>query len=129
MQTIHPLIDKSEIITLILADMRSRKLIMGLDTIGLSTDDFNTNLAELIFSKMDVPRQHLVRIRNWYEETVYRLLDTDLNTFRDHQLFLALNLYDEIEAKKHTLHADPILKNKNIQFPFFTWMCFKKNDN
>lgn len=41
---------KSEVMTLISADLRNRKRIMGLDAIGLSTDEYNTDLSILIFA-------------------------------------------------------------------------------
>ena len=91
--------NKNEIITLILADMRSRKLIMGLEATGLATDDFNTDLSDLIFSNMQIPKSQQVQIGNWYEDTIYDLLSTDLNTFNMRQAFLARQLYDALEGK------------------------------
>jgi hypothetical protein len=96
--------NKTEIITLILADMRNRKLVMGLEATGLATDEFNTNLSSLIFSKMGIVKQHETSVCNWYEDTVYNLLDTDLNRFRDHQEFLAEKLYYALEEKRKGLN-------------------------
>ena len=122
-------INRNEIITLILADMRSRKLIMGLEAVGLATDDFNTNLAELIFSKMQIPKQQEVQISNWYEDTIYDLLSTDLNKFKMHQLFLAVRLYDALEEKKRSIQGETLFKESKTKFPFLKWVWCKRWDN
>jgi hypothetical protein len=85
---------------LILADMRSRKLLMGLEATGLSTDNFNTNLSELIFAKLELPGECEVILYNWYEDSIYALLNTDLDKFRDCQVFLANTLYNELLQMK-----------------------------
>ena len=103
---------KDEVITLILADMRNRKLIMGLELAGLSTDDYNTNLSELIFSKMGVSKQHEVRIGNWYEDVVFNFIDVDLPTFKQEQLFFAKMLYDSLIVENSKLQKDFIFKSK-----------------
>ena len=95
--------NKNEIITLILADLRNRKLLMGLEAAGLCSDDYNTNLSDLIFTKMEIPKQYEELFFNWYEDAVYTLLDTDLNKFRQHQLFFAVQLYDVLAGKKKHL--------------------------
>lgn len=94
---------KGEVITLLLADMKSRRLLMGLESTGLATDDFHSNLADLIFSKLDVSKQHETNMWNWYEDTIYTLLEIDMHYFRVHQEFLAHKLYDAILEKKHQL--------------------------
>ena len=96
--------NKKEIITLILADMRSRKLIIGLEESGLCTDDFNTDLSELIFSKFEIPKQNLIEINNWYEDIIFSMLETDLNKFRQNQVILAEKLYNEIIQKKRNVN-------------------------
>lgn len=121
--------NKEEIIQLILADMRNRKLLMGLESAGLPTDDFTTNLSELIFSKIGIPEQHETHIFNWYEDTVYSLLNTDLNKFREHQLFLAERLYDSLEEKKNSIQRKKLIKESKTQFSFLKWVWFKRWDN
>lgn len=121
--------NKNEIIILILADMRSRKLLMGLEATGLATDDFNTNLSELIFSKMQIPKQQEVQIGNWYEATIYDLLDTDLNKFKMHQVFLAVRLYERLEEKKHSIQENTHFKESKTQFPFLEWVWCRRWDN
>ncbi|WP_018342370.1 hypothetical protein [Cytophaga aurantiaca] len=121
-------INRNEIITLILADMRSRKLIMGLEATGLATDDFNTNLVELICSKMDIAKEHEIPVFNWYEDTIYDLLDTDLNKFRDHQVFLAVKLYDALKEKREQLQKKDVLKD-DTKFTFLQWIWGKRFDN
>ena len=128
MQPTNQPMNKNEIITLILADMRNRKLIMGLDAIGLSTDDFNTNLSYLIFSKMNIAKEHEVLVYNWYEDTVYYLLDTDMNKFREHQVFLAERLYEMLEDKRAQLQKNMILKSET-KFTFLQWVWGKRFDN
>ena len=117
--TNHPN-NKTEIITLILADMRNRKLIMGLEATGLATDEFNTNLSYLIFSKMGIVKQHEIIVYNWYEDTVYGLLDTDLNTFRDRQVFLAERLYYALAEKRKYL-LNTILPANKTKHTFLQW--------
>jgi hypothetical protein len=119
---------KHEILTLILADMRNRKLLMGLDATGLSTDEFNTNLSELIFIKMGIEKQHEVLMCNWYETTIFDALDIDLNTFRQHQLFLSLTFYDALQEKNRKLQAGLLLKSKST-FSFSKWTTLRRCDN
>lgn len=124
METTNQPINKNEIITLILADMRNRKLIMGLEATGLATDDFNTNLSYLIFSKMGIDKQYHTIVFNWYEDTIFNLLDTDLDKFRTHQLFLAEGLYYALEEKKTQVHSTTVLKDAG-KCAFFGWNWFK----
>lgn len=95
----------NELMTLILADMSNRKLIMGLDAIGLSTDDFNTNLSNLIFIKMEIQKQHETVFSNWYEDMVFNILDVNFKTFIEHKLFLAQTIYDSLHGEKIKLQA------------------------
>ncbi|MGN6646844.1 MAG: hypothetical protein ACTHJT_09985, partial [Cytophaga sp.] len=44
--------NKKEIIQLILADMRNRKLLIGLEHAGLISEDFDTGLCYIILGKM-----------------------------------------------------------------------------
>lgn len=120
--------NKNEIITLILADMRNRKLLMGLEATGLSTDDFNTNLLDLIFSKMEIAKQYEVVICNWYEDSLYTLLNTDMNKFRENQLFIATGIYEALEQKKKHLQKDVVVKPKK-KFLFMEWIGLRRSDN
>jgi len=113
METNNQSANKNEIITLILADMRNRKLLMGLEATGLSTDDFNTNLCDLIFSKIEMPKEYEAIICNWYEDSMYTLLNTDLNKFRENQLFLATRIYEALNSKKKQLETNLLLQHKN----------------
>lgn len=119
---------KNEIITLILADLRNRKLLMGLEAAGLSTDDFHTNLSELIFSKMEISKEYEAVLFNWYEDAVYTLLNTDLNKFRQNQLFLATGIYDALEVKRKQLQTNVFLSSKR-RFHFFNWSGLWKFEN
>ena len=128
METHNHQTNKNEIITLILADMRNRKLLMGLEATGLSTDDFNTNLLDLIFSKMEIAKQYEVVICNWYEDSLYTLLNTDMNKFRENQLFIATGIYETLEQKKKHLQKDVVVKPKK-KFLFMEWIGLRRSDN
>ena len=120
---------KAEIITLLLADMRSRRLLMGLESTGLATDDFNSNLASLIFTKLDVSKQHETHMWNWYEDTIYTLLEIDMHHFRIHQEFLAHKLYDAILEKKHQLvHKLPDTLSTDF-YAVLSWLKLNKYNN
>jgi hypothetical protein len=120
--------NKNEILSLILADMRNRKLVMALDRVGFSTDDYNTDLSILIFSKMQIAKQYETIIYNWYEDAVYMLLNIDLNKFREHQVFLAMRLYDALEEKKKHLQMDQLMRPEN-RFSILHWIGWKRCDN
>ncbi|ABG57791.1 hypothetical protein [Cytophaga hutchinsonii] len=51
---------------------------------------------------MEIAKEHEDLLFNWYEDSVYTLFNTDLNTFRKHELYLATCLYEVLEAKKNT---------------------------
>jgi hypothetical protein len=119
---------KKELITLILADMRNRKLIMGLEATGLTTDDFNTNLTELIFEKMGIAKQHEVLMSNWYEDIIFNILDIDLHTFKEHQLFLAITFYDALKEQNRKLQTELMVKPRT-QLSFIKSSGFKRFDN
>ena len=119
---------KEEVIRLILADMRNRKLIMGLDAAGLSTDEFDTDLSELIFTKMGISEKDEIRIGNWYEDIVFRILDIDLPTFREHQLFFALMLYDSLKEEIKKLQGELVIQSGST-FSFLQSTGFHRFDN
>jgi hypothetical protein len=119
---------KAEIITLLLADMRSRRLLMGLESTGLATDDFNSNLADLIF-KADVSKQHETAMWNWYEDTIYTLLEIDMHYFRIHQEFLAHKLYDAILEKNNQLvNKLPDILSTDF-YAVLSWLKLNKYNN
>jgi hypothetical protein len=119
---------KNEILSLILADMRNRKLLMALDDAGFSTDDYTTDLSVLIFSKMQITKQYETIIYNWYEDAVYMLLNIDLNKFREHQVFLAMRLYDALEEKTKNLQMDQLMRPEN-RFSILHWIGWKRCEN
>jgi hypothetical protein len=128
MESINQQNTKGEVMTLILADLRNRKLVMGLDAIGLSTDEFNTDLSILIFSKMGIANQHEVLMVNWYEDRVFHILDIDLPTFREHHLFLAITLYDSLKEMIRKLQTELMAKSKPT-FSCLDWIEFRTFDN
>lgn len=119
---------KDEVIRLLLADMRNRKLLMGLESAGLSTDEFNTDLSELIFTKMGIMKKDEVRIGNWYEDIVFNILDVDLHTFKEHQLFFAVTLYDSLKEESRKLQTEQLLKSKPT-FSFLHSSELRRFDN
>jgi hypothetical protein len=120
---------KEEIILLLLADMKSRRLLMGLEATGLATDDFNSNLADLIFLKISLPKQYEAQMCNWYEDTVYTLLEIDMHYFRIHQEFLANKFYDAILEKKNQLvHQLPDTLSTQF-YSILSWLKLNKYNN
>lgn len=119
---------KKNLVLLIMADMCNRKFIMGLDAIGLSTDDFNTNLSSFIFEKMNIPSEHETYIGNWYEDIVYTFLDIDFKTFKEHQFVLATTLYDAILAE--SLKFKKVNRyNSNLHAAVLECAAFPRFDN
>lgn len=104
---------KEEVIRLMLADMRNRKLVMGLEAAGLSTDEFDTDLSELIFEKMGISGKNEVLIGNWYEDMVFSMLDVNLSTFRENQLLFALMLFDSLKDEIGKLQGQLMLQSRS----------------
>jgi len=121
--------NKKEIITLILADMKSRKLIVDLEAAGLSPKDFNTDLAELILSKLEIPKKNLVAINNWYEDTIFSILEIDLNKFRKNQLFLVDKFYYDLLQQKNQCRVRDTTKTKCSVYTIIKWPQFHIFDN
>lgn len=119
---------KEEVIRLILADMRNRKLVMGLEAAGLATDEFDTDLSELIFTKMGILEKHEVRIGNWYEDMVFSMLDISLSTFRENQLLFALVLFDSLKDEIGKLQGELMLQSRPT-FPFIQSTGIYRFDN
>jgi hypothetical protein len=99
--------NRKEVVILLLADMRNSRLILGLQAVGLNTDNFYTNLTDLILQKMGFENVADIRLRVWYEDTMHTLIDRDLNYYIFHEHHLAEHLYDLIEAKKISLDHIP----------------------
>lgn len=119
---------KNDLVLLIMADMCNRKLIMGLDAIGLSTDDFNTNLSSFIFEKMNISAEHETYIGNWYEDIVYTLLNIDFETFKENQFVLAITLYDALHEEIQKLQTEYIVKAPRKQ-SLLQYTKFSRCDN
>ena len=90
---------QQEITALLLADIRNRKLILGLEQAGLQADNFYTGLSELIFQKMGFETLNDA-LYHWYEETIESLIDMDIAYFLDKQRELALKMYDALVFKR-----------------------------
>jgi hypothetical protein len=97
-------VNRKEVIILLLADMRNSRLILGLQAVGLNTDNFYTNLTDLILQKMGFEDVADIRLRAWYEDTLHTLIDRDLNYYIFHEHHLAEHLYDLIAEKKISLN-------------------------
>jgi hypothetical protein len=91
--------NKQEILALILADMRNRKLIMGLEASGLHSEDFYTDLADIILSKTGFADASNEEVFAWYDTTLELLLETDLKYFRSHHRALAEKMYELLVEK------------------------------
>jgi len=91
--------NKREILALILADMRNRKLIMGLEASGLHSEDFYTDLADIILTKTGFADANNEELFTWYDATLELLLETDLKYFRSHHYALADRMYELLMEK------------------------------
>ena len=97
-------INKKEIIELLLADMRSRKLLIGLEKAGLSSEDFYTGLCYIILGKMGFDGKQDEAIYVWYEETMQSILEQDLPFFRERQHALANRMYQLLQEKRYEMY-------------------------
>ncbi len=95
--------NRKEVIILLLADMRNSRLIMGLRAVGLNTDNFYTNLTDLILQKMGFENHTDKSICAWYEDTLHTLIDKELHYYVFHERELAEHMYDLMELKKHSV--------------------------
>jgi len=96
-------INRKEIIILLLADMRNSRLIMGLRSVGLDTDNFYTNLTDLILQKMGFNNYTDKGLCSWYEDTLHTLIDKELHYYIFHERELAEHMYDLMELKRHAM--------------------------
>ena len=92
-------LQQQEIISLLLADMRNRKLIIGLERIGLRSDDFYTDLSECILRRMGFPAM-TDALYDWYEFTLEDLIEMDIDYFFQCQRELAARMYDKLLLKR-----------------------------
>lgn len=95
--------NRKEIIILLLADMRNSRLILGLRSVGLNTDNFYTNLTDLILQKMGFDNYADKTICAWYEDTLHTLIDKELHYYVFHERELAEHMYDLMELKKYSV--------------------------
>jgi hypothetical protein len=106
------MINRKEILTLLLADMRNRKLILGLEAAGLNPADFYTGLTDLILQKMGFDPNRDEHLSEWYEQTLENIIDKELPYFMNHQRELALTMYELLLAKKDTI--EPLKKGLKL---------------
>ena len=92
MQTQTTTTNKAEILTLIAADMRNRKLIMGLEQAGLGAEAYYCDLTELILTKIGFGTV-TDEIFNWYQTTLEEIIVTDTRIFMRTQQMLAEEMY------------------------------------
>lgn len=109
--------NRTEIITLILADMRNRRLIMGLQLAGLHSDDFYMNLTDMILQKAGFKKYADEEVCNWYEDTIYKLIDNDMRYFVAHQRELASRMYELLLCKRQTVQEVRI-----VSFSLSQWV-------
>jgi hypothetical protein len=96
-------VNRREIIILLLADMRNTRLIEGLKSAGLHTENFYTKLTDLILQKMGFEQYADESLCSWYEDTLRKLIDKDLHYYIFHERELAEHLFDLMELKKHAI--------------------------
>jgi len=97
------MIARKEILLLLLADMRNRKLLSGLQAAGLDPEDFYTDLSDLILRKMGFEQYHQEELCTWYEQTMDHLIASDIRYFNEHQRELASNMYEMLLFKKDAI--------------------------
>lgn len=106
--TIH--FNKRELIQLLVADMRNRKLLLGLEKAGLHAEGFDTCLCYIILGKIGFDAQKDEAIYIWYEETMQALLEQDVFYFRERQHYQARRVYHMLIEKKYEtnpIHTNP----------------------
>lgn len=99
-------INRTEILILLLADMRNRRLMLGLQQAGLHPDDFYSGLMDLILQKAGFENYYNESLCTWYEETIEMLIDKDLAYFSNHQRELAKRMYDLLMFRKQQIRQD-----------------------
>jgi hypothetical protein len=97
MQTTTP--NKTELITLISADMRNRKLILGLEQAGLRAEEYYCDLTEFILGKAGF-ESVADEVYNWYQHTMEELLQVDAQEFWPQQAALAERMYELVISKQ-----------------------------
>ena len=94
--------------------MRNSRLILGLRSVGLNTDNFYTNLTDLILQKMGFENYKDKLLRAWYEDTLHILIDTELQHYIFHERELAEQMYRLLEEKRAL--------TKKYSHPLTLWM-------
>lgn len=97
---------KGEIIILLLADMRNTRLILGLRSVGLNTDNFYTNLTDLILQKMGFENYEDKLLRSWYEDTMNMVIDIEPYDYIFHERALAERMHSLLNEKRDSLKQD-----------------------
>ncbi len=113
--------NKKELIELLLADMRSRKLLMGLEKAGLSSEDFYTGLCYIILGKMGFDGRKDEAIYIWYEETMQTILEQELFYFREKQQQLAKRMYQLLVEKKYEIYPAGTNPRKAAALRLLEW--------
>jgi len=114
--------NKNDILILIIADLRNRKLIMGLEAAGLYSDNFYTSLADVIFAKIGFPDVQDEELFTWYENTVQSVLQTDIHYFKEHHRNMALRIYNLLLEKKYAAYPS---RQKQVQ-KILDWIRWNK---
>jgi len=92
-------LSKPEIISLIMADMRNRKLMLGMEQLGLAVENYYTNLYSIILTQLgyDISNEKII---DFYESILENLHHIEISTFHAKQQQLAENLYDALVGMK-----------------------------
>lgn len=90
---------KREIISLIVVDMRNRKLIIGLEQAGLNAERFYSELTEIILHRMGF-EEISDDIYNWYHVTLEDLINVSVSVFMSQKNEIALKMYEQLVFRR-----------------------------
>jgi len=122
-------INKKEIIQLLIADMRNRKLLIGLEKAGLTTEYFYTSLCYIILDKMGFDGKRDEVIYEWYEDTMQSILEQDLEYFIEKQQRLANGVYQMLLEKKREVYPTDPDQRKAAAQRLLNWFMNKVRDS
>jgi hypothetical protein len=110
MEKLNTPLNTDLILTLIKADMRNYKLILGLDNAGVLAEDFFTDLGRTIMLLMDFEEEDRDdSLYELYDKFMDRLVDINVHQFHDAIKPLSIQLYAELLAEKRVRERSRII--------------------
>jgi hypothetical protein len=89
------------ILSIIKADMRNYKLILGLDNAGVLAEDFFTDLGRSVMVLMDFEEEDRDDgLYELYDKFMDRLVEINVHQFHDAIKTLSIELYADLLAEK-----------------------------